>query len=264
MGLHLCRDQRKTNLAFASSDLQNDDHLDTNRLRQNTQSANIGNILKTMETNQHDSYLSVDAEMKPASVSMESPDEMGDDHISTQFSGQKKSHLIDEAEDLVSSAYPHRATSEERNLGKNDNMNKTGEVVLPIDDWGKEAETVLYGSEDLLCTVSVPLLKLDEQDLIPELKQCSSDAPVAKKIRPKKMPSLYRPTSSAKWTANMINRESDAIRKELNHMLEEVEDDSTFTEESPTSLETSISSDGNEDAKQDDKSTCLNGTRVTR
>jgi len=255
MGLNLCRDQRKTNLVYAISDIGNDDHLDINRIRQNTQSANIGNILKTMETNQHDSYLSVDAEMKPASVSMESPDEMSDDHISTKFSDQKTSHPSkDEADDLVNSAYFDRATSEERSLGKKDNVNQIREVVSPIDDWGKEAEILVNGSEDLLCSMSLPLLNLD----IPELKQKSySDVPVPKKDITKREPSLYRSSSSAKWTVGRITKESDAMRKKLSNMLDEVKDFSTDSVDSPTSLETSISSDENEDVKQGEKSTCL-------
>lgn len=138
-------------------------------------------------------------------------------------------------------------------------MNQIREVVSPIDDWGKEAEILAFGSEDSFCTMSVPLLNLDEQDLIPELMKKSYSDPVAKKDIPKRMPSLFRPTSSAKWTESRITKESDAMRKKLSNMLDDVKDYSTDSEDSPTSLETSISSDENEDVKQDEKSTCLKG-----
>jgi len=258
MGLNLCKDQRKINMSLAISDAGYDDSMNTNKMFWDTESLNTMNVLKKRETNQHDSYHSgVDTEMKPASLTMQSSEKMYHCHNSSQLSDRKSSSNPStvEAETLVSSTNLPRAISAEGSLGKKENMN---EIVIPLvtDEWGKDAEAVVIGSENLRCTISLPLLNIEEKDLIPELTQkvinSNTETPLVEK-NISKTPSLYRSTSFAKWRESRITKESDAIRKQLNYLLEEVGDDLSYTEDSSTSLKSSLKSD--EDAKRSEVQT---------
>jgi len=249
MGLNLCTDQRKISTSFAISDVGDDDYVKTNRtFQKNVQSLNVMNVLKRRETNQHESYHSgVHTVMKPSSSTMESAGKMHHCHISPESSDHKSSNpSIFEAGALVSS------TNLPGSLGKKDNMDEIM-ISLVSDEWGNEAEAVINGSENLRCTMS--LQNMDEKDLIPEVMQkvinSNTKTLVVEKNISKTKPALFRPTSITKWRASRITKESDAIRMQLNSLLEEVEDDSTYSEDSSTSLKSSSYSDEEEDVKEE-------------
>lgn len=213
-----------------------------------TESSNVQDFLKTLEVNQHRSYLSiVGTKIKP-SLSIESSNEMCHSHVPPQFESKTSCSIVNSSVGKCKTVVSRpKLTSAKSYQGQN-HISTKNVPPLQIDDWGEEAEVVVNGSESLRCKMSMPLLNLEEDVLMSKFKPKSKAKSISVSSMPprlrrrKTMPELFRSTRSYNWSPRRIAKESKAMREELNNMvLDLVKSESTCSQDSLSSVKTCVS-----------------------